>query len=66
MIGMVTSRVADGQLVNFALRGTLLRVFLDANNVDYELADFDDILPPADIGNRAQVAVVELIVNSGS
>ncbi|MCY4609671.1 MAG: serine protease [bacterium] len=66
VIGMVTSRDADGQLVNFALRGTLLRVFLDANNVDYELADFDDILPPADIGNRAQDAVVELIVNSGS
>ena len=66
VIGMVTSRFADGQLVNFALRGTLVRVFLDTNNVDYELADSDDILPPSDIGNRAQDAVVELIVNSGA
>ncbi|MDE0239296.1 MAG: serine protease [bacterium] len=65
VIGMVTSRVADGQLVNFALRGTLVRVFLDTNNVDYELADSDDILPPQDIGNDAQDSVVELIVNSG-
>ena len=53
VIGMVTSRSPDGQLVNFALRGTLVRVFLDANNVDYELADSHGILPPADIGNRA-------------
>ena len=66
VIGMVTSNFTDGQLVNFALRGTLVRVFLDANNVDYELADSDDILPPADIGNRAQDAVVELIVNVGA
>ncbi len=65
VVGMVTSRIADGQLVNFALRGTLVRVFLDTNNVDYELANSDDILPPADIGNRAQDSVVELIVNSG-
>ena len=66
VIGMVTSRVADGQLVNFALRGTLVRIFLDTNNVDYEIADSDDILPPADIGNRAQDSVVELIVYSGA
>ncbi len=66
VIGMVTSRFADGQLVNFALRGTLVRVFLDTNNVDYELADSDDILPPADIGSRAQDGVVELIVNAGA
>ena len=66
VIGMVTSRFADGQLVNFALRGTLVRVFLDTNNVDYELASSDDILPPADIGNRAHDAVVELIVYSGA
>ena len=65
VIGMVTSRFAEGQLVNFALRGTLVRVFLDTNNVDYELADSHDTLPPADIGNRAQDSVVELIVNSG-
>ena len=45
VIGMVTSGFVEGQLVNFALRGTLVRVFLDTNNVDYELADFDDILP---------------------
>ena len=66
VIGMVTSRFVDGQLVNFALRGTLVRVFLDSNNVDYELADSDDTLPPADIGNHAQDAVVELIVYSDS
>ncbi len=66
VIGMATSRFRDEQLVNFALRGALVRVFLDANNVDYELADLAGILPPADIGSHAQIAVVELIVNSTS
>ena len=42
------------QNVNFAIQGSLARSFLDTNNVDYDIADSDDSLAVADIGERAQ------------
>lgn len=42
------------QNVNFAIRDSLARSFLDTNNVDYELARTERTLSVADIGEQAQ------------
>ena len=42
------------QNVNFAIRDSLARSFLDTNNVDYELASTERTLSVADIGEQAQ------------
>ena len=42
------------QNVNFAIRASLARSFLDTNNVDYDLARSDRALSVADIGEQAQ------------
>ncbi len=42
------------QNVNFAIRDSLARSFLDTNNVDYDLAGSERALSVADIGERAQ------------
>ena len=62
VVGMVTSFQEDGQLANFALRGTLIRVFLDSNNVGYRLSDSGDGQPDGEIEAMARNAVVLLDV----
>jgi S1-C subfamily serine protease len=47
-------RGAVAQNVNFAIRDSLARSFLDTNNVRYSVADTGPQLPIADIAERAQ------------
>ena len=49
--------VATGDIpqnVNFALKASLVRMFLDTRNVDYETAQSTTHLEPADIAERAR------------
>ena len=64
VVGMVTSTSTDGQLVNFAVRGTIIRIFLDSNNVAYSFSEPGGSLPPKEINSMARSVVVELIVDS--
>jgi len=40
------------QNVNFAIKAEVLRIFLDANKVHYEIAESKETLSPADVGER--------------
>lgn len=62
VVGMVTSFQEGRQLANFALRGTLIRVFLDSNNVAYRLSDSGEGQPDGEIEAMARNAVVLLDV----
>ncbi len=42
------------QNVNFAINEGTARVFLDANNVPYEVEPSDQVLPTADIAAKAR------------
>jgi S1-C subfamily serine protease len=42
------------QNVNFAIKGSVARNFLDANGIDYQIAPIKNELKPADIGDRAK------------
>ena len=64
VVGMVTSTKTDTQLVNFAVRGTLIRIFLDSNNVAYIFSDSDGSSSSTDRNATPQNVVVELIVNA--
>ena len=64
VVGMVTSTKTDTQLVNFAVRGTLIRIFLDSKNVAYRFSVPDGSSQPTDVNTVPQDVVVELIVNA--
>ena len=64
VVGMVTSTRTDGHLVNFSVRGTIIRIFLDSNNVAYSFSEPSGSLPNKEINSVARSVVVELIVDS--
>lgn len=47
-------RGASIQNLNFAIRDSLARTFLDTNNIDYQLSDSSELLSVADIADAAQ------------
>ena len=64
VVGMVTSTREGGQLVNFAVRGTMIRIFLDSNNVAYSFSESNGSVPPKEINSMVRKVVVALIVDT--
>jgi S1-C subfamily serine protease len=68
VVGIVSARINDvavaeltgtlPQNINFALKSTVIRDFLDAHQVNYSLAQSDQKLDPADVGEQATKSVV--------
>jgi S1-C subfamily serine protease len=66
--GIVSARINDlavaeatgtlPQNINFAIKSTIIRDFLDAHQVEYSLAQSDKKLDPADVGEQAMKSTV--------
>jgi uncharacterized protein len=70
VVGIVSARLnelavaeATGTLpqnINFAIKSTSIRDFLDAHRIDYSVAKSDAKLDPADVGEKAMQSTVML------
>jgi S1-C subfamily serine protease len=68
VVGIVSARINDlavaqatgtlPQNINFAIKSTVIRDFLDAHQVEYSLAQSDKKLDPADVGEQATKSTV--------
>jgi uncharacterized protein len=68
VVGIVTARIDDmvvaeatgtlPQNINFAIKSTTIREFLDAHRIDYLMGPSDTKLDPADVGEKATKATV--------
>lgn len=54
VIGIATEVMLGAQNVNFAVRSSLARTFLDVNNVSYDVQGLGPPLPIPDIGDLAR------------
>jgi S1-C subfamily serine protease len=68
VVGIVSARINElavaqltgslPQNINFAIKSSIIRDFLDAHQVDYSLAQSDKKLDPADVGGQAMKSTV--------
>lgn len=68
VVGIVSARINDvaiaeatgslPQNINFAIKSTTIREFLDAHRIEYLVAPSDTKLDPADVGEKAMKSTV--------
>ena len=64
LVGMATWTVVDTQQANMAVRGSIVRIFLDANDVDYRHGTLDEERSTSEIGSFVRDVTVRLTVTT--
>lgn len=61
VVGVVVAQLKKGQNVNLAIKSNVAQMFLDINNVDYDVAMSKDKKDVADIADETKESIVQVV-----